>query len=115
MKHRWIVLCLIITVLLISLMFRWETIASKELDGFKLVFEKDRWTGQAFVSQLEDNYVDTFYRKPLDAYDSEASKWLPEVENKIKHDRLAATAIWWATVIAFVALYGYLLHIEGRQ
>jgi hypothetical protein len=47
-------------------MFRWETIASKELDGFKLVFEKDRWTGQAFVSQLEDNYVDTFYRKPLD-------------------------------------------------
>ena len=95
------------------------TVATKSSDWGVLKFERDRWTGQVFISQYGDAGVATHIRRPVIAYDHDAKKWVPHIESRIMRIRTIATVTWWilfaaAVVWLIVAFKRSLLDKGGR-
>lgn len=80
---------IIFLLLLLSLSFRWEVVASSTRGGEVRKWEKDRWTGSIWVNE----------------YDYYHSDRRPTSDNGSATDN--ATAFWW---IAFIGTAGYIIY-----
>lgn len=94
MKRRWVIPLIVMVILLPLLIFRWEEVAFKTYTNSIAIFEKDRWTGQLYVSQY-GGPDDTFYRIPEFAYDYSKKEWDIDKAKNIFHKQKALTAAWW--------------------
>lgn len=97
-----ILLPLIVVVILIILsLTRWTTVATKSHELGVLKFERDRWTGQVFVSQYGAAHL-TFDKSPMEAYDHDAERWIHHIANRIMRIVTIATVTWWILFVIAV-------------
>jgi hypothetical protein len=85
------------------MVFRWEKVATKSFDDGVTVFEKDRWTGQLFISQYGNPDIHIFHRYPESAYDYSKMKWTSEDGAKLTRGRKIMAAAWWVLLAASAA------------
>ena len=93
---------IVVIVLIILSLTRWTTVATKSYDWGVVKFERDRWTGQVFVSQYGYSYTQTLNREPDAAYDYDTQKWDSHIASRILRIRIIATVTWWILFVVAV-------------
>lgn len=106
---------LIMMILLVLLVARWGTVAKVPSFSGTQKYEIDRLTGYIFFSQYGSR---TFYRQPVDAYDSYKNKWDQNTMARINRLKNIVTIFHWVilsvTIIWLVVSYKKSFEESGR-
>jgi hypothetical protein len=90
-KAKRLIPMIVLIVLLISPMFRWEYTASKTTDNAVLKWKTDRWTGQQwFVGYAPNRIVEN----PVGAVNAATAWWKRERVNETRKSFIAVTVAW---------------------
>lgn len=102
-KYRWAVPLAVIIILSLAMAFRWEKVATKTFSDVVVVIEKDRWTGEIFISQYGNLFEFTFHRVPNIVYDHVKKDLNLEAMKELRNKQKALTIAWWVLLAVSAA------------